>query len=152
MLVLTCIAVFLVILASMFSRSGLKWSLLMGAGLACGYAVGSAGLHGYLFVIDAVILMVMFTSRQEINLWWQDAVMALQTMICGLYVIYAALSGAIPWLVSVLIDSANVVFVTQVMLVGLGGGRNSYNNVRYVRNQRKRGVNMSYLPTVWRMT
>lgn len=152
MLWLSIAVVFAATLVSSFSKSGLRWAGLMLAAMTSGYLVGSAGLHGYLFVVDAVLLMAMFTSRQGINLWWQDAVYALQVMICGLYVMYAALAGAYPWLVSVLIDSANVMFVAQAAIVALGGGRNSYNNIQYVRSQRKRGVNMNYLPTVWRMT
>lgn len=149
MLWLTVSALVIATACSGLSKSALQWSAIMGFGIAMGFGLGSLDLHRSIFAADLAILVCMALKRQELNDWWQESVIALQIVISVAYLIYAVFAGSVPWLTA-LIDYANVLFLAQVALVGSGGIRNGYLNVKRLRQQRKSGRNVP-ISTIWKM-
>lgn len=150
------LAIFLAALVCLFvsalSRSGLKWSALMLAGMIANFIVGSMGHFSLLWVIDLFLMLSMIGMRQEINRKWQDGVVWLQIMIVISSTTYAVFARANTWLMQPLIDAGMVMGAAQLALIGFGGWRNSLRNYRYIRDQRKSGNKMPWLLTAWRMT
>ena len=122
----------------------------MWLGAAAGYMIGSAEVYYLLFPADLIILTSMAFWRQELNDWWQESVIALQIVISVTYLIYAVFAGSAPWLTTTLIDLANVLFLAQVALVGSGGIKNGYQNIKRLQQQRKSGRNVP-ISTIWKM-
>lgn len=150
------LAIFLVALLCVFmsalSKSGMKWAVLMLAGLIANFIVGAMGHYTLLWVIDLFLMISMIGMRQELNREWQDGVVWLQIVIVTSSIVYAVFSGVTPWLNQLLIDLGRIVGAVQLALIGFGGGRNSLQNYRYIRDQRKSGRNLPWFLTAWRMT
>lgn len=143
---LVCIGV------SALSKSGMKWSCLMLAGMVANFIVASMGHYALLWVIDLFLMISMIGMRQELNREWQDGVVWLQIVIVTSSVVYAVFSGVYPWLNQLLIDLGRIMGAVQLALIGFGGGRNSLRNFRYIRDQRRSGRNLPWFLTAWRMT
>lgn len=150
MLWLTVSTLVIATACSGLSRSALQWSAIMGFGIAMGFGLGSLELHSSIFLADLAILVCMALRRQELNDWWQESVIALQIVISVAYLIYAVFAGSAPWLTTTLIDLANVLFLAQVALVGSGGIKNGYQNIKRLKQQRKSGRNVP-ISTIWKM-
>lgn len=149
MLWLTVSALVIATACSGLSKSALQWSAIMGFGIAMGFGLGSLEFHRSIFVADVAILVCMALKRQELNDWWQESVIALQIVISLAYLTYAVFAGSVPWLTA-LIDYANVLFLAQVALVGSGGIKNGYQNIKRLKQQRKSGRNVP-ISTIWKM-
>lgn len=150
------LAIFLASLVCLFvsalSKSGLKWAVLMLAGMIANFIIGSMDHFALLWVIDLFLMLAMIGMRQELNRWWQDGVAWLQIMIVISSITYTVFAGANTWLMQPLIDAGRVMGAVQLALIGFGGGRNSMRNYRYIRDQRKAGKNLPWFLTAWRMT
>lgn len=140
------------VLLSALSKSSMKWSLLMLAGLIANFIVGSMGHLGLLWIIDLFLMISMVGMRQSINREWQDGVVWLQILIVTSSVVYAVFVETNAWLRNPLIDAGRVMGAVQLVLIGFGATRNSLRNYRYIRNQRKSGNKLPWLLTAWRMT
>lgn len=137
---------------SALSKSSMKWSLLMVAGLIANFIVGSLGHYALLWVIDLFLMLSMIGMRQELNRWWQDGVVWLQILIVLASIIYAVFAGANTWLMRPLIEAGRVAGMLQLLLIGSGAGRNSLRNFRHIRDQRKMGNRLPWFRTAWQMT
>lgn len=74
---------------------------------------------------------------------------------CGILLLYAAfnvLGKSMLWLTVPFIDVANLAFVMQVVIVGLGGMQNSVRNYRYAMARKNRGDSDSLWMIAWRQT
>lgn len=137
-------------LLSALSKSSMKWSLLMLAGLIANFIVGSMGHLGLLWIIDLFLMISMIGMRQQINRKWQDCVIWLQIVVVTISVVYAVFAGANTWLVYPLIDAGRIVGAAQLAIIGYWAGKNSLRNFRYVQSQRKAGNNLPWR-TMWQM-
>lgn len=146
MLMATCV------LVSVMSRSAIKWSCLMAAGMATSSALGYTDRHTLIWAVDLFMLMAMIGMRQEINREWQDGVVRLQLVIAVAYTTLAVFAERASWLISPLIDMTNLLCLVQLALLGFGGLTNSQRNYRYIRDQRRAGNKIPWLLTAWRMT
>lgn len=152
MLWISSIGVAACLAVSALSKSAFKWSVLLAVGLAVSFCIGSLGHHSLIWVVDLAMLLVMIGMRQEINREWQDGTIRLQIAMTTIYLVYSVFAEGHPWLISPLIDMGNLLYLVQLALVGFGGTTNSHRNYLYIRDQRRRGNNLPWLLTAWRMT
>lgn len=150
MLLAIFLAMGVCIVLSALSKSSMKWSLLMAAGMVANFIVGSLGHHGLLWVIDLFLMISMIGMRQQINRRWQDHVIRLQIVVVTISVVYAVFAGANTWLIKPLMDAGRIVGAAQLALIGFWAGKNSLRNFRYVQNQRKAGNRLPWR-TMWQM-
>lgn len=139
-------------LLSALSKSSMKWSMLMLAGLVANFIVGGMNHLTLLWVIDLFLMISMIGMRQELNREWQDGVIWLQILIVTSSIVYAVFAGTNAWLINPLIDTGRILGTVQLALIGFGAGRNSFRNFRYIQDQRRSGNRLPWFRTAWQMT
>lgn len=152
MLWLTCLALLAVGAMSCLSRSALTWCVYLALMLAGGRHLSLSDLYPYLCALGTAMLLMMLGSRQPINRAWQEPVIMLQCGILLLYVAFNVLGKSMLWLTIPFIDVANVAFLAQLMIVGLGGIMNSVRNYKYAMARKDRGDSSSLWTIAWRLT
>lgn len=139
-------------LLSALSKSSMKWSMLMLAGLVANFIVGGMGHLTLLWIIDLFLMISMIGMRQELNREWQDGVVWLQILIVTSSIVYAVFAGTNAWLINPLIDTGRILGTVQLVLIGFGASRNSLRNFQYIRDQRRSGNRLPWFRTAWQMT
>ncbi len=139
-------------LLSALSKSSMKWSMLMLAGLVANFIVGGMGHLTLLWIIDLFLMISMIGMRQELNREWQDGVVWLQILIVTSSIVYAVFAGTNAWLINPLIDTGRILGTVQLALIGFGASRNSLRNFQYIRDQRRSGNRLPWFRTAWQMT
>lgn len=152
MLIVSLLAVLACCAVSFLSKSALKWSALMAAGLAVSFTLSEMGHYFLIWAVDLSMLMAMLGMRQELNRDWQDGVVRLQIVVTTVYLVFAVFAERTPWLTGPLIDMGNLLYLVQLSLVSFGGMTNSLRNYRWIKEQRKSGNNLPWILTAWRMT
>lgn len=150
MLWLTCSALLAALALSCLSRSALTWCAFLVLMMLGSRALALNDLYPYLCVLDTAVLFMMLSKRQRANQAWQEPVIVLQCGILLLYVAFIALGKNMLWLTVPFIDAANIAFLAQVALVGLGGLSNSKRNYHYAKSRKRKGDKTSFLILAWR--
>lgn len=152
MFLATCLALFLAGACSVLSRSAMTWCAMLAVTMAVGVFIGMNDLYPYICVLATVVLLMMLKSYSFANRKWQEPVFMLQCGITLIYILFTVLGSEFLWMKTQFVDVANIAFLIQVALVGLGGAINSVRNYRYAMREKNSGDRTSFMILTWRMT